>query len=67
MQMYYDVCLRNENTNGSISYLADSFSVDEYRILRIKSREFGDVTVKIDVNERLTVSEFWIEDNLDFW
>lgn len=65
MQLYYDVTLQNESTNCSISYLADSFSVDEHRILRIKSKEWGNVTVKIEDDERLIVNEIELKDEFD--
>lgn len=63
MQIYYDVTLKDETKNNSISYWADSFSVDENRILRVKSRECGDITVKIDDNERLIVRDVFLEEN----
>ena len=64
MKDYYDIVLKNE-AGGSISYWADSFSVDEYRILRVKSVEFGDVTVSIRDDERMFVSEVSVKDELD--
>ena len=65
MQIYYDVTLKDETKNNSISYWADSFSVDENRILRVKSKECGDITVKINVNERLVVKDVVVEDEWD--
>uniref|UniRef100_A0AAU8B2A7 Uncharacterized protein n=1 Tax=Dulem virus 35 TaxID=3145753 RepID=A0AAU8B2A7_9CAUD len=65
MQIYYDITLKDETKNHSISYWADSFSVDENRILRVKSKECGDITVKINVNERLIVSDVYVKDESD--
>ena len=65
MQIYYDVTLKDETKNSSISYWADSFSIDENRILRMKSKDCGDITVKIDVNERLVVRDVCVEDEFD--
>lgn len=65
MQIYYDVTLKDETKNSSISYWADSFSVDENRILRVKSRECGDITVMIEPNERLIVSDVFVKDEWD--
>ena len=65
MQIYYDVILKDETKNSSISYWADSFSIDENRILRVKSKDCGDITVKIDVNERLVVRDVCVEDEFD--
>ena len=65
MQIYYDITLKDETANNSISYWADSFSVDENRILRVKSKECGDITVRIEANERLIVKDVFIEDEFD--
>lgn len=65
MEIRYDVTLKNESKNSSISYWADSFSVDEHRILRVKSRECGDITVRIDPNERLIVHDVIVTDEWD--
>lgn len=65
MQIYYDVTLKDETKNSSISYWADSFSVDESRILRVKSRECGDITVRIEPNERLVVNDVFVKDEWD--
>lgn len=65
MQVYYDVTLKDETKNNSISYWADSFSVDENRILRVKSRECGDITVSIEPNERLIVKDVFVKDEWD--
>lgn len=61
MKIYYDVQLVNDK-GGSVSYWADSFSVDEYRILRVKSCECGDITVQINPNEKLIVSEVHVNE-----
>ncbi len=65
MQRYYDVVLENEIKKYSVFYLADSFSVDENRILKIKSREFGDVANILDDNDRIIVSDLCIKDEFD--
>ena len=66
MQKYYDIILKDGSKNNSISYWADAFSVDENRILRVKSRDCGDITVKINDNERLVVYDVCVEeDELD--
>lgn len=65
MQIYYDITLKDENQNTSISYWVDSFSVDENRILRVQSKDCGDITVKIDVNERLVVRDVCVKDEFD--
>lgn len=65
MQIYYDVVLKDDTKNSSISYWADSFSVDENRILRIKSRDCGDIAVKIGINERLTICDVFVEDEFE--
>lgn len=62
MRVYYDITLKDDVKNNSISYWADSFSVDEHRILRVFSRDCGDITVKISVNERLVVRDAFVED-----
>lgn len=65
MQIYYDITLKDKRKNNSISYWADSFSVDENRILRVKSEECEDITVKIQPNERLIVKDVFIKDEWD--
>lgn len=65
MRIYYDITIKDESKNRSISYFADGFSVDENRILRIKSSDCGDITVEIDVNERLFVHDVLTPDEFD--
>ena len=65
MQIYYDVTLKDETKNSSISYWADSFSIDEHRILRVKSRDCGDITVQIDPNERVIINDVIVTDEWD--
>ena len=65
MQIYYDVTLKDETNNNSISYWADSFSVDKNRILRVKSKKCGDITVRIEANERLFVKDVFVKDEWD--
>lgn len=54
MARYFDVTLRDEK-NCSISYWADSFSVDENGILSVYSRDCGNIKVKIQNDEKLSV------------
>ncbi len=65
MEIYYDIKLKHENKNCSISYLADSFSVDENRVLRVQSRDCGNVAVQIDLNQRLSVRDLIVTDEWD--
>lgn len=65
MQICYNVTLKKEKINSSISYWADSFSVDEHRVLRVKSKECGDITVSIQPNEKLIVEEIRVKDDFD--
>lgn len=65
MTKYYDVVLTNRNRNRKTSYLADSFSVNDDRILKIKSREYGDLVVQIESEEELTVNEIELKDEWD--
>ena len=62
---YYDITLKNEDTNGSVSFWADSFSVDENRILRIQSKDCGDITTKVEDYERLIVKDVVVENEYD--
>lgn len=65
MERYYEVVITNKNRNRKISYLADSFSVNDDRILKIKSKEYGDLVVQIESEEELTVNEIELKDELD--
>lgn len=62
MAKYYEVVLTNRNRNRKISYLADSFSVNDDRILKIKSKEYDDVVVQIKNDEELIVNEIELKD-----
>lgn len=62
MQIYYDITLKDDSKNSSISYWADSFSVDKNRILRVKSVECGDITVEISPNKRLIIRDVVVEE-----
>lgn len=62
MKIYYDVALRNKTNECIVSYWADSFSIDEYRILRVKSSECGNITVKVEDDEYLVVCEVRVDD-----
>lgn len=65
MEIHYDITLKDEGKNNSISYWADSFSVDEHRVLRVQSRDCGNITVQIDPNERLIVRDMVVTDEWD--
>lgn len=65
MSKYYDVQLTNKNRNRKTSYVADSFSVNDDRILKIYSKEYGDVFVQIENDEELTVNEIELKDEWD--
>ena len=65
MEIYYDITLKNEDKNSSVSYWADSFSVDEHRVLRVQSRDCGNCTVMFDPNERLIVHDVIVKDEWD--
>lgn len=65
MTKYYDVIVTNKNRNRKISFLADSFSVNDDRILKIKSKEYGNVVVEIKQDEELSVHEIVLKDFAD--
>ena len=65
MGRYYSVTLLNEKTNSSISYWADGFSVDKNGVLRVQSRECGDITVKIKPEEHLSVYTADVKDEFE--
>ena len=65
MERYYDITIKYKDKKGSISYWADSFSVDKNGILRIKSVDCGDVTVHIKTNENLSVCSVDVKDEYD--
>lgn len=65
MTKYYDVIITNKNRNRKTSYLADSFSVNDDRILRINSKEFGNILVQIESDEELAISEIELKDEGD--
>ena len=65
MEIHYDIELKNEDKNSSISYWADSFSIDEHRILRVKSRDCSDITVQIDPNARVIINDVIVTDEWD--
>lgn len=62
MRKFYDVAITNKERNIKIFYLADSFSLDECRVLRIKSYAYGDVSVQIEKGEEITVNEIELKD-----
>lgn len=65
MKKYYEVVLTNVKRNVITSYLADSFSVNDDRILTINSKEFGNVVIEIISDEKLTVNEIELKDKYD--
>lgn len=65
MEIHYNIELKDDGKNSSISYWADSFSIDEHRILRVKSRDCGDITVQIDPNERVIINDVIVTDEWD--
>lgn len=64
MSKYYDVVLTDKKHNNKMSMIADAFSVSEDRLLKIKSKEFGDAFVQIGADEELTVNEIELEYNV---
>lgn len=54
MARYFDVTLKNSK-GGSISYWADYFSINRDGILSVYSRDCGDIKVKIQQDEDLSV------------
>ena len=64
MKKYYDVIVRNRILHSKASFLADSFSVDENRNVKIKSKEFGDLVVHMIDEETLSVREIIINDEI---
>lgn len=65
MEIYYDIKIKDEDRNSSISYWADSFSIDEHRVLRVQSRDCGDITVQIHPDERVIVHDVVVIDEWD--
>lgn len=55
MARYFDITVRNDKTNSSISYWADSFSLNDNAILSVYSRDCGNIKVKIEQYETLTI------------
>lgn len=62
MTKYYDVTLTNRKRNNKVSYLTNSFSVNDDRILTIKSVDCGYVVIKIERDEELSVNEIELKD-----
>lgn len=69
MTKYYNVVLINRNRSRKVSYLADSFSVNDDGILKIYSKEYDDVVVQIGKDEELSVTTIvvrhWYDDELE--
>lgn len=65
MEIHYDIKLKDEGKDRNVSYYADSFSIDEHRVLRVQSRECGNFTVQMDPNERLVVHDVIETDEWD--
>lgn len=55
MARYFDITVRNDKTNSSTSFWADSFSLNDNAILSVYSRDCGDIKVKIEKHETLTI------------
>ena len=65
MTKYYEVVLTDKKRNRKINFLADSFLVNDDRILKIKSKEYGDINVQITSDEELSVNEIELKDYWD--
>lgn len=65
MDRYYDITIKDKDKNGSISYWADSFSVDKNGILRVQSVNCGNITVQIKTNQILSVCSIDVKDEYD--
>lgn len=65
MGRYYSVTLLNKKTNSLVSYWADCFSVDKNGVLRVQSRECGDITVRIKPEEHLSVYTADVKDEFE--
>lgn len=64
MRRYYDIKVKSTNNKGTFNYWADSFSIDEYGILRVRSEEAGGCVVQIEPTEEIEiksvdVKEIW--------
>lgn len=55
MARYFDITVRNDKMNRSVSYWADSFSLNEKAVLSVYSKDCGDIKVKIEPQETLTI------------
>lgn len=62
MTKYYDVILINKARNRKSYYLADSFSVNDDRVLKIYSKEYGNVVLQIGNDEELSIKEIELKE-----
>lgn len=65
MKRYYDVSVCCSSCCRTVSFLADSFSVSQDRILRIFSKRFGNVVVPLNRDEVLSIEETFLNDDSD--
>lgn len=64
MKRYYDITLFNEK-GGSMSFWADSFSIDKNGVLRVQSEECENVTIQIEPNETLSMRSIEVREGCD--
>lgn len=62
MTRCYEVVLTDISLNRKVSYLADTFSVNEDRILKIMSEDYGNVVIQMESCEELTINEIKLND-----
>lgn len=65
MRIYYDITIKDVARNCSYSYWAVSFSFDENRVLRVRTSDDEDISVKIDPNYRFFVHDVLTPDEFD--
>lgn len=53
--LYYDIELEDKTKNRCVSYMADSYSIND-NILRIHSFEFENVTTRIEPHEHISIT-----------
>lgn len=63
MTKYYDVVLLDRKCNKNTSYLANSFSINDDRILKIKFKNDEDLVVQIKNDEELIVNEIDLDND----
>lgn len=67
MHTCYDITIKNKTKSVTVCYWADSFSIDQDRLLKVQSQKCGDVTVRLKPSESLTVKDVLVEDEWDEW